>query len=95
MLAELGCELVSTAGTIDDALGLIDGRMFDAATLDVNLGGVSSYAVADALAARGVPFVFTTGYDARFLCKGHRERPILQKPFAFEDLGHILTRLLS
>jgi DNA-binding NtrC family response regulator len=95
MLAELGCASVSTAGTIDQALGLIDVGVFDAATLDVNLAGVTSYAVADALAARGVPFVFTTGYGAQFLSDGYRERPILKKPFAYEDLGHILTRLLS
>ena len=95
MLAELGCASVSAAGTIDQALGLIDGRIFDAATLDVNLAGVSSYVVADALAAHGVPFVFTTGYTAHFLSDGYRERPILKKPFAYEDLGHMLTRLLS
>lgn len=95
MLAELGCASVSTAGSIDQALGLIDASVFDAATLDVNLGGVSSYAVADALAARGVPFVFTTGYGAQFLSDGYRGRPILKKPFAYEDLGQILTRLLS
>jgi len=95
MLAELGCASVSTAGTIPQALGLIDAGVFDAAMLDVNLGGVSSYAVADALAARGVPFVFTTGYGAHFLRDGYRERPILKKPFAYEDLGHMLTRLLA
>jgi DNA-binding NtrC family response regulator len=95
MLAELGCASVSTAGTIDQALGLIDVHIFDAATLDVNLAGVSSYAVADALVARGVPFVFTTGYGAHFLSEEYRERPILKKPFAYEDLGHVLTRLLS
>lgn len=95
MLAELGCASVSTAATIDQALGLIDARVFDAATLDVNLSGVNSYAVADALVTRGVPFVFTTGYGADFLCDEYRERPILKKPFAYEDLGHILTRLLA
>jgi DNA-binding NtrC family response regulator len=95
MLAELGCASVSTAGTITQALALIDVGVFDAATLDVNLEGVSSYAVADALATRGVPFVFTTGYGAHFLSDGYRERPILKKPFAYEDLGHMLTRLLS
>jgi CheY-like chemotaxis protein len=95
MLAELGCVSVSTAGTIYQALGLIDLQVFDAATLDVNLAGVSSYAVADALTARGVPFVFTTGYGAHFLSDGYRERPILKKPFVCEDLGHMLTRLLS
>jgi DNA-binding NtrC family response regulator len=95
MLAELGCGSVSTAATIDQALDLINVRVFDAATLDVNLAGANSYAVADALAARGVPFVFTTGYDTQFLSAGYRERPILKKPFAYEDLGHMLTRLLS
>jgi CheY-like chemotaxis protein len=94
MLAELGCEAVSTAGTIDQALDLIDVRVFDAATLDVNLGGVSSYAVADALAARGVPFAFVTGYGAKFLRDGYQERPILKKPFAFEDLSRALTNLI-
>jgi hypothetical protein len=58
-----------------------------------NLGGVSSYAVADALAARGVPFVFSTGYGANFLCDGYQERPILKKPFAFEDLSRALAHL--
>jgi CheY-like chemotaxis protein len=95
MLAELGCESVSVAGTVGEALGMIDVHTFDAATLDVNLGGMSSYPVADTLTARGVPFVFTTGHGAHFLREGYRERPILNKPFAYEDLGKILSRLLS
>jgi CheY-like chemotaxis protein len=95
MLAELGCEAVSTAGTIDQAVGLIDLHRFDAATLDVNLGGTSSYLVADALASRGVPFVFSTGYGAHSLREGYRERPILKKPFAYEDLSRALGALLS
>lgn len=95
MLAELGCSSVSTAATIDQALSLIDAHVFDAATLDVNLAGVSSYAVADALATHGVPFIFTTGYGEHFLSDGYRERPILKKPFAYEDLGQMFTRLLS
>jgi CheY-like chemotaxis protein len=70
MLADLGCEAVSTAGTIDQAVGLIDLHRFDAATLDVNLGGTSSYPVADALAARGVPFVFSTGYGGALFARG-------------------------
>jgi CheY-like chemotaxis protein len=95
MLAELGCESVSVAATIGEALGMIDVHTFDAATLDVNLGGTSSYPVADTLTARGVPFVFTTGHGAHSLREGYRERPILNKPFAYEDLGKILSRLLS
>jgi DNA-binding NtrC family response regulator len=94
MLAELGCEAVSTAATIDQAVRLIDLHTFDAATLDVNLAGASSYPVADALAARGVPFVFSTGYGAHSLREAYRERPILKKPFAYEDLSRALRHLL-
>src|SRR4051794_9809722 len=35
----------------------------DAAVLDFNLRGESVLPVAEALAGRGVPFVFATGYD--------------------------------
>jgi CheY-like chemotaxis protein len=52
MLAELGCESVTAAGTVDQALALIDAQAFDAAMLDMNLNGNQSRAVADALAAR-------------------------------------------
>jgi CheY-like chemotaxis protein len=95
MLAELGCESVSTAGTIDQAVDLIDMHKFDAATLDVNLGGTSSYPIADMLAVLGVPFVFSTGYGAHSLKEGYRKRPILKKPFAYEELSRALTHLLS
>jgi len=63
MLADLGCESVATAATAEQALALIDKQVFDAAMLDMNLNGEKSHAVADALAARGVPFVFSTGYS--------------------------------
>jgi CheY-like chemotaxis protein len=95
MLSELGCVFVSSAGTVEQALGLIEKQAFDAATLDVNLAGRSSYPVADALAARGVPFAFSTGYDAHSLRDEYRERPILKKPFVYEDLASALARLLS
>src|SRR5580658_4547678 len=62
MLADLGCESVTAAATIQQALALIDTQVFDAAMLDVSLNGYKSHDVAEALAARGVPFVFSTGY---------------------------------
>ena len=37
--------------------------VLDATSLDVDLGGTDVYPLADALMARGVPFLFTTGYD--------------------------------
>src|ERR1700731_3991555 len=43
MLSDLGCESVTTAATVDQALALMDGRVFDVAMLDVNLNGQKSY----------------------------------------------------
>ncbi len=95
MLADLGCESVTAAATVDKALALIDAQFFDAAMLDMNLNGDKSHPVADALAARGVPFVFSTGYSGRDMRDGYRDRPVLKKPFKEEELADILARLLA
>lgn len=94
MLADLGCTSVSAAATADQALALIAAQAFDAAMVDVNLDGIQSYPVADALAARGVPFVFSTGYSGESLDDGYRDRPVLGKPYREADLVEVLTRLL-
>jgi hypothetical protein len=39
----------------------MNAQLFDAAMLDVNLNGDKSFPIADALVARGVPFLFATG----------------------------------
>jgi CheY-like chemotaxis protein len=63
MLVDLGCESVTAAATIAQALALIEAQVFDVAMLDMNLNGSQPYSVADALAARIIPFVFSTGYS--------------------------------
>jgi hypothetical protein len=63
--------------------------------LDVNLNGQLSYPVADALAARGVPFVFSTGYHKDRLLDRYRIFPALQKPFHLSELTDVLAKLLT
>ena len=94
MLADLGCEAVTRAATVKQALMLIETGVFDAALLDMNLGGDKSSPIADALAARHVPFIFATGYTSENMREGYRDRPVLKKPFRYEDLSGALTRLL-
>ena len=65
MLSDLGCEAVTTAATVPQALTLIGAQVFDAAMLDMNLNGDKTTSVADALSARDVPFFFSTGYSGR------------------------------
>jgi CheY-like chemotaxis protein len=95
MLADMGCEAVTTAATANKALAAIAAQTFDAAMLDMNLDGKDSLAVADALAAHAVPFVFCTGNTGNNKREDHRERPVLRKPFSEEDLATALARLLS
>ena len=59
--------------------------------LDVSLDGVPSFPVADALAARGVPFVFATGHGEAGLREDLRGRPALQKPFRLRQLALALA----
>jgi len=93
MLCDLGCESVTSAATVDQALAVMDGRVFDVAMLDVNLNGEKSYPVADALVARHVPFVFATGYSDQVTRDGYPGRPVLKKPFKLEELVEVLARL--
>ena len=95
MLADLGCESVTAAATTDQAIALINAQFFDAAMLDINLNGTRSHSIADALVARGVPFIFSTGYSGHNMMDGYRDRPMLKKPFNFEELAAILTRFLA
>jgi CheY-like chemotaxis protein len=94
LLEDLGCTAISSAATAAAALALIDERGFDAAMLDVNLGGEKSYAVADALAARCIPFLFATGYADHGGRTDLLDRPILRKPYLATDLAAALEVLL-
>ena len=63
MLDELGCTVVGPAHALAPALDLASSATeIDAALLDINLGGQPVFAIADALRARGVPMIFSTGY---------------------------------
>ena len=95
MLVDLGCSVVGPAADVNQALAMIDAESIDVAVLDVNLRGQMSYPVADVLVARGVPFVFSTGYDKDRLLDGYRTIPTLQKPFHRSDLGDTLAKLLA
>jgi CheY-like chemotaxis protein len=95
MLADLGCAVVGPAASVKQALAMIDAETIDVAVLDVNLKGQMSYPIADVLAARGVPFVFSTGYDKDRLLDGYRTFPVMQKPFHQSELENMLAQLLA
>jgi two-component sensor histidine kinase/CheY-like chemotaxis protein len=86
-LQEMGLSTVGPFSRVADALKVDE--EIDAAILDVNLGGESVYPVAEMLSARGIPFVFMTGYGSASIDPRFANVPVLQKPIeakALEDM---------
>jgi CheY-like chemotaxis protein len=90
MLADLGHTLAGEAGRIDEALMLAKQCEFDLAILDVNLNGQPISPVVEVLVARGLPFVFATGYGQRGVPEPYRKSPTLQKPFQSDALARAI-----
>ena len=87
----LGAEVVGPAPTHEEALGLLDqSPSVDLAVLDINLRGETAYTVAEALEARGVPFVFATGYNPNTIPDRFARVPRWTKPV---DPGDLLRSL--
>ena len=81
MLRAEGAIVIGPVATVEDAMRAVGASArLDGAVLDVNLGGAMSYPVADALRARGVPFVLATGYDASVIPEQYRSACCVQKP---------------
>lgn len=89
-LDRLGAEVVGPVPTLAGALACLDGELIAAAVLDINLRGEMAWPLADALAARGVPFMFATGYDQATVPAAYRGVPRWEKPFDPESLARAL-----
>jgi CheY-like chemotaxis protein len=91
MLTELGFEVIGPFGRVADAMAAVGREDFQAAVLDVNLDGEMVYPVADAVLARGVPFVFVTGYSAEGIDRRFAQIPVLQKPIERQMLRNVFV----
>jgi DNA-binding response OmpR family regulator len=94
-LAELGCEVVGPARSVEEGLDMAGTAELDGAILDVNLGGRNCFSVANALKLRGVPFAFATGDSGIDKEAGFADPILLNKPFVFDDVKAVVGRLLA
>jgi CheY-like chemotaxis protein len=78
---DAGYEVAGLARSVEAALDTLSHGTVDAALLDVNLQGELVFPVANALAERGVPFVFVTAHPLRDIPEKHRHRPLVPKPY--------------
>ena len=92
MLSDLGVEIVGPVATLEEALVYAREADIDAAVLDINVGGLLTYPVAEILQARGVPIIFSTGYGVDGLPDRFKNVPTLHKPFDLKSFGAALRR---
>jgi CheY-like chemotaxis protein len=95
VLGDLGCLVVGPAPNMAAARELLDGEDFDAAILDVHIRGERVFPLCDVLAARGVPFVLTSGYADWQMPEKWQDRPRLQKPYTIDQVEEALNALLD
>jgi CheY-like chemotaxis protein len=92
VLEDSGCRVVGPAGWLQRGLELAQDEPLDGAVLDINLHGEMSFAIAEVLRARGVPFIFVTGYEDRSIVPmAFRSAPRLDKPVADEHLVEVMV----
>ena len=91
-----GFRVLGPATTVAAALRLLDGAAPDVALLDVNLRGEPVTPVAEALRARGVPFVLVSAYDrAQLTAEVLAGAPNVGKPTNVRRLLAALARAVS
>lgn len=92
-LRALGAEDVSIVGSIPAALDRIEQGGIDLAILDLDLGGVLSLPVAQALRKAQIPFLLATGYDANARDEPEVFRNVLRlrKPYSNEAIAGALA----
>ena len=90
-LEELGVSIVATCASVTEAMTAIEESSPAAAILDVNLGGQLVYPVADRLIARGIPFVFVTGYGRESVDQRYSFINVLEKPVERQALEGIFS----
>jgi two-component SAPR family response regulator len=91
MLTEFGFTVVGPFSRTGEATAAATDEGVDAAVLDINLDGEMVYSLADLLSARGIPFVFVTGYGSESIDGRFAHVPVLQKPIERQVLEGIFV----
>jgi len=95
MLGEMGYAVAGMATRVGTALPMVEKADFDLAILDVNLGDEMSFPIADALADKGLPYLFATGYGRQGIAARHAGRPVVAKPFSCGELKSAIDAALA
>jgi len=90
-----GAEVLGPCPSEDAARTELESQLPDAAILDINLGRGPSFKLAESLQARGIPFVFVTGYDQEVIPEQFIGVQRLQKPVQRRQMIEAIARLVN
>lgn len=92
-LRALGAVVVGPCCNLEQASAASRHEKVDLAVLDINLNGAMVYPLAEELTARGIPFLFLTGYSALDLPVEFRGSPRISKPYHAANLAAEIRRI--
>jgi PAS domain S-box-containing protein len=94
LLSAFGHKVDGPYSRFSDAMLAAKSNNLQAGILDVNLGDEKTYAVADILADRKIPFAFVTGYGPDSIVSAFSHAPVLQKPIEAAKLHALLQQIV-
>ena len=95
-LENAGSFVLGPVASVAKAISKIESEAhIDAAVVDVNLGGLLAFPVADMLVARKIPFIFTSGYEDNVLKTRYSQVKNCLKPYHFRAMEEALVEAMS
>lgn len=95
LIQAAGATVLGPVSTVVEALDLMETEaVIDCAVLDMNINGEKVFPVADALASRNVPFVFTTGYGADSIPPRYAHVALCEKPLDITKVPAVVASLV-
>src|SRR5690349_21232674 len=95
MIEDLGHRVIAEAGSVIEGRSLAEIEQYDLPILDINLKGNNVRPVAEAIAARGLPLFFLSGYGPAGVPDGFDGMPVLHKPCTPDLLKRTIDAVLS
>lgn len=87
IILDANWKVIGPVPDVPQALSMLQTKPPDAVCLDMNLNGVPSTPIVDALNKLGIPFVVVTGYSTgKATDPAYGGAPIVHKPFTAAEL---------